>query len=267
MPLRLMQIRAMAQYELRMLWRQRLLIVFTLSVLALTGVLLIMMRQAAGDQSEFAEADNTVLWITLIWPLLYNQLLLLSGLAVIDVMVRDRVWGVKALLEATPLRQATYLLGKLCGAWLAILSSLIIVALAVGLLGWWLIGPYLVDQYLQMWLSGALPLAMLHVGLSLLLAACLTSRRAAVMVVLLFGLACTMLSAFSDRLTEINLWNFLSPARPYLYDYFWLGWIDHTHRTLLGLGAIWLSIAIGVVELVVVGAAVWVWLRAREGRT
>jgi ABC-type transport system involved in multi-copper enzyme maturation permease subunit len=266
MPLRLTQIRAMTHYELRMLWRQRMLVVFTLSVLALTGVLLIMLRRAAGDPVEFAQADHTVQWITLIWPLLYTQLLLLSGLAVIDVMMRDRVWGVKALLEATPLTQATYLLGKLCGAWLAILSSLVIIALGAGLLGLWLIGPYRVGQYIQMLLYGAFPLALLHVGLSLLLAACLTARRAAVMAVLLFSLACFMLWSFETHLTEISLWSLLNPARPYLYDYFWLGWIDRAHRTALGLDAIWLSIAIGVVELMAAGAIVWAWRRAREGR-
>lgn len=267
MSLRLMQLRAMTHYEMRMLWRQRWLIVFTLSVLTLTAALLILFRNATGDQTEPAFIEsNTIAWITLFWPLLYTLLLLLSGLSVIDVLVRDHVWGVKAVLDATPLTRATYLLGKLTGAWLAILTSLIVVALAAGLLGWWLIGPYRVDQYLQMWLLGALPLAMLHVGLSLLLAACLTSRRAAVMAVLLFGLFCTMLNAFESQLTEISLWNLLSPARPYLYDYFWLGWIDHTHRTALGLGVIWLSLVIGVAELIVVWLIVVAWLRAREGR-
>jgi ABC-type Na+ efflux pump permease subunit len=83
---------------------------------------------------------NTVEWITLFWPLLYAQILLLGGLAVVDVMSRDRLSNVKLLLDVTPLRRSTYLVGKSICAWLALLLSLTVIMLVAGLLGWWAIG-------------------------------------------------------------------------------------------------------------------------------
>ena len=50
MILRLAQIGAMTYYEMRMLWRQRMLVVFTLSLIVLTGILLFVLRESAGGK-------------------------------------------------------------------------------------------------------------------------------------------------------------------------------------------------------------------------
>jgi hypothetical protein len=267
MTLRLAQISAMTYYETRMLWRQRLLAVFTLSTLVLTGVLLSALRASAGDQYDSACVEcNTVEWITLFWPLLYVQILLLGGLAVVEVMPRDQLWNVKPIIDGTPLPRSIYLLGKLSGAWLAIGLSLAVITVVAGLLGWWAIGPYEIGPYVQMWLSGALPLALLHVGVCLLLAALMPTRRLAVAIVLLFSLACSMLGTVNFRLIDITAWELLNPGRPYVYQYFWLGWVDAGYRTPLGENVIWLSVSIGLVELLGCGIIAWLWLRLREGR-
>lgn len=274
MALRLAQIGAIAFYEMRMVWRQRMLAVFTFSLIVLTGILLTILRESAGGipAATFTaigvaeQRANTVEWITLFWPLLYVQILLLGGLAVVDVMPRDRLWNVKPIIDGTPLSRSIYLLGKLSGAWLAIVLSLIVIMIAAGLLGWLLVGPYEVGPYLQLYFTGALPLALFHVGICLLLAAFMPTRRLAIAIVLLFSLACAMLGTVNYRLIDINVWELLNPGRPYVYQYFWLGWVDAGHRTPLGESVIWLSAGIGLLELIGCGIMAWLWLRMREGR-
>jgi ABC-type transport system involved in multi-copper enzyme maturation permease subunit len=274
MKLRLAQIGAMAYYETRMLWRQRMLAVFTLSLIVLTGILLFVLRESAGGISTdtlsaagiLEQRANTVQWITLFWPLLYAQIMLLGGLAVVDVMPRDRLWNVKPILDGTPLPRSIYLLGKLSGAWLAMLVSLTVIMIAAGLLGWWAIGPYEIGPYLQLYFAGAVPLAFLHVGLCLLITSVVPARRLAIGLVLLFSLACVMLGTINVRLIELNVWELLNPGRPYLYRYFWLGWIDRAFSTSLGENVIGVSVGIGLLELMACGLVVWLWLRVREGR-
>jgi ABC-type transport system involved in multi-copper enzyme maturation permease subunit len=274
MTLRVAQIGAMTYYEMRMLWRQRLLVVFTLSLIVLTGILLFVLRESAGRipaaallaNGALEQKANTVQWISMFWPLLYVQIMLLGGLAVVDVMLRDRHWNVLPVLDSTPLRRSVYLLGKLCGAWLAIGLSLAVIMLVAGLLAWWAIGPYELGPYVQLYFSGALPLAGLHVGLCVLLVAWVPARRLAITIVLLFSLACAMLGTVNFRVVDITAWGLLNPGRPYVYQYFWLGWVDAGHRTSLGEGVIWLSVSVGLIELLACGVIVWLWLRMREGR-
>jgi hypothetical protein len=274
MKLRLAQIGAMAYYETRMLWRQRMLLVFTLSLIVLTGVLLFILRESAGGISAdtlsaagmLEQHANTVQWITLFWPLLYAQIMLLGGVAVVDVMPRDRLWNVTPILDGTPLPRSIYLLGKLSGAWLALLVSLTVIMIVAGVLGWWAIGPYEIGPYLHLYFAGAVPLAFLHVGLCLLITAVVPARRLAIGLVLLFSLACVMLGTINVRLVELNVWELLNPGRPYLYRHFWLGWIDRAFSTSLGENVIGVSLGIGLLELIVCGILVWWWLRWREGR-
>ena len=268
------QIGAMTYYEMRMLWRQRMLVVFTLSLIVLVGILLFVLRESAGGipaaallaNGELEQKANTVQWISLFWPLLYVQIMLLGGLAVVDVMLRDRQWNVLPILDSTPLRRSVYLLGKLCGAWLAIGLSLAVIMVVAGLLGWWAIGPYELGPYVQLYFAGAVPLAALHVGLCVLLVAVVPARRLAITIVLLFSLACAMAGTVNFRLTDITAWGLLNPGRPYVYQYFWLGWVDAGHRTSLGEGVIWLSAGIGLLEVLACGVVAWLWLRLREGR-
>ena len=274
MKLRLAQIGAMAYYETRMLWRQRMLLVFTLSLIVLTGVLLFILRESAGGISAdtlsaagmLEQHANTVQWITLFWPLLYAQIMLLGGLAVVDVMPRDRLWNVTPILDGTPLPRSIYLLGKLSGAWLAMLVSLTVIMIVAGVLGWWAIGPYEIEPYLRLYFAGAVPLAFLHVGLCLLITAVVPARRLAIGLVLLFSLACVMLGTINVRLIDLNAWELLNPGRPYLYRHFWLGWIDRAFSTSLGENVIGVSLSMGLLELIVCGILVWWWLRWREGR-
>ena len=178
------QIGALTYYEMRMLWRQRMLVVFTLSLIVLTGILLFVLRESAGGipaaallaNGALEQKANTVQWISMFWPLLYVQIMLLGGLAVVDVILRDRQWNVLPILDSTPLRRSVYLLGKLCGAWLAIGLSLAVIMVVAGLLGWWAIGPYELGPYVQLYFSGAAAAGWLACGT--LCTACRLGARA-----------------------------------------------------------------------------------------
>jgi hypothetical protein len=133
-------------------------------------------------------------------------------------------------------------------------------------MGWWVIGPYNIETYIHLYFAGAVPLAFLHVGLCLLIAAVVPVRRLAIGIVLLYSLACVTLGTINIRLIDLNVWELLNPGRPYLYRYFWLGWIDRAFSTPLGAHVIGISVGIGLLELVSCGLLVWLWLRLREGR-
>ena len=75
-----------------------------------------------------------------------------------------------------------------------------------------------------------------------------------------------MAGTVNFRAIDITAWGLLNPGRPYVYQYFWLGWVDAGHRTSLGEGVIWLSMGIGLLEVLAGGVAAWLWLRMREGR-
>ena len=156
------------------------------------------------------------------------------------------------------------LLGKLGGVWLSILSALGLALVVLGLIGLALIGPYDVGQYLQIWLGGAVPIGLLHVGMCLLLTTFMPNRRAAVAVILFFGLACITWGTGSTA--RATLWGVLNPARPFIFGYYWLGWLDTPASMTASFTSAQLSVVAGVIELLGVGLMAWLWLRRREVR-
>jgi hypothetical protein len=273
MKLRLAQIGAMAYYETRMLWRQRVMPVFVLSTITICSVALAAWKAAAAEPLPDVAAANPALeqlanlaaFAGIFWPLIYSLLLLLGGLAVADVVPRDRQLGVRALIDSTPLTRATYLAGKLCGVWAAFFSGLSVTMVVVGVLGWWLVGPYNLGSYVQMWLGGMAPVVILYSGLGMLLTAPLSSRRMAVMLSLGYGLACLLLMSNSLS-SDLTWWGLLNPARPYIYNYYWLGWLGGASIVTTDYAAAQWSIAAGLLQLLIAAMLVWLWLRWREGR-
>jgi hypothetical protein len=116
----------------------------------------------------------------------------------------------------------------------------------------------------------------LRAGLYLLIAAVIPARRLAIGAVLVYSLVCVMLGTINIRMIDLNVWELLNPGRPYLYRYFWLGWIDRAFSAPLGAHVIGVSVGIGLLELAGCGVLVWltalvcavaaVWLAGREER-
>jgi hypothetical protein len=272
MKLRFAQLSAMTYYEVRMLWRQRVLPVFTLSIIVMVGVLLIVWQTMvtdsalpAGTSNDLARLANTVAWISLFFPPLVAMIFLLGGLVVADVLPRDRRLGVAAIMDSTPLARSTYLLGKLCGGWAAIMISLTAAMLVVAVPGWILIGPYEVDRYALVWLGGAAPIALLHVSITLLLTGLLPGRRAAVGISVFFGVLCTLLMS-GNVMAEATVGGLFSPGRPYLYGFYWLGWLGGAGLIHISSSDAQLSALAGIAEVLALFVIVWAWRRAREGR-
>lgn len=270
--LRLRQMCAMAYYEMRMLWRQRMMLVLVAFILLMALAQSLFWRVLSTDaalitalgDAALQQQANTLIWINLFWPSVYLPLLLVSGLTVADVLPRDRRLGVDVLIGSTPLSRATYLLGKLGGAWLSLLCALGLGMVVLSVVGLGLVGPYDVGQYLQVWLGGAVPVGLLHVSLCLLLTAFAPNRRAAVAAILFFGLACVVWG--TGMTARATLWGVLNPARPFIFGYYWLGWLDSPASLPANLTAAQLSVVAGLSELFGVGLMAWLWLRRCEGR-
>jgi len=269
---RLAQISAMTYYEMRMLWRQRLMLVLVTFMVLMATTQALIWRAMSDDAALIAALNNSALqqylntrvWMNLLWPSVYVPLLLVGGLTVSDMLTRDRRLGVDILLSSTPLRRATYLLGKLGGAWLATLCALGAALVVLNLVGRVVVGPYDLGPYLQVWLGGAVPVGLLQVGLCLCLTTFTSNRRAAVAVILFFGLACLAWgSGWAARATG---WGIFNPARPFIFNYYWSGWLDSAESALLSLAAAQLSVAVGLIELAGVGLLAWLWLCRHEGR-
>ena len=274
--LRLAQVSAMTYYEMRMLWRRRMLPVLVLSLIMIAGLALIAWRVLAKTDlpSEVLSnvllvrlSNNVIIGYTF-WPLAYILLLIMGGLLVADVVPRDGQLGVGIVIDSTPLARITYLSGKLCGAWAALLMGLAAAMVVIGVLGWLIVGPYDIGVYARMWIGGLMPLGLLHVGLCLLLTAPLPTRRKAIMLGLVYGVICVLLLQGGSGVSAATAWGLLNPARPYALYYYWLGWMGELSLldTAIGYAEARWSIAIGVLELGLVGLCVWAWLRAREGR-
>ncbi|CAG0932477.1 hypothetical protein TFLX_02609 [Thermoflexales bacterium] len=276
MTLRLAQISAMTYYEMRMLWRRRMPPVLVLSLIMTAGLALIAWRVLAKTDLPnemlsnvlLVRLSNNVIIGYTFWPLAYILLLIMGGLLVADVVPRDGQLGVGVVIDSTPLARITYLSGKLCGAWAALLMGLTAAMVVIGLLGWLIVGPYDIGVYAWMWIGGLVPLGLLHVGLCLLLTVPLPTRRKAIMLSLVYGVICVLLLQGGSSISAATAWGLLNPARPYALYYYWLGWLGELSLfdTAIGYVEAQWSIVIGVLEFSMVGLFVWAWLRWREGR-
>ncbi len=273
MAVRLAQIGAMTYYEMRMLWRQRVLPTFVLSMIVMVSITLIAWKSMTATalpggvaaDSTLTQLANLAAFAGMFWPMVYVLILMLGSLAVADVIPRDRQLGVNALIDSTPLSRATYLIGKLCGVWAALLLGLAVAMAVVGVMGRWLVGVYDIGLYVRMWLGGIAPIGILYVGLGLLLTVPFASRRYATLFSLAYGLTCVLLMPFG-LMSDATIWGLLNPARPYVYNYYWLGWLGGGFIVSTDYAAAQWSIVVGIIELLGVGALAWLWLRLRDHR-
>ena len=106
-----------------------------------------------------------------------------------DMIPKDRQTGVRELLDALPISRGIYLAGKLIGAWLALLSSLVIVGLVAPTFWFLRVGPFDLGPYLEMWLFGGVSLVIINTGISILLSVGQPTRRRAILLMVLIIVA------------------------------------------------------------------------------
>jgi hypothetical protein len=276
----LRQVWSIAGAEFRLHWRRRALVVITLSLLVLPAMAGLFLRNefsAAGGSvasviglsAGDARDPVTIAAVYGTWGAVYVVLALLLPPVMAESLPRDQQLGVRELLDSLPLTTGAYLAGKLLGAWLALAAGLGAAMLAIGTLWLVLVGRFNPGPYLNMWLVGALGMAVINSALGVLLAGAQPNRRRAV----LMGVALSVLVLFflsRDLQAEPGSARYiLSLARPALFSYYIFGWMD-LPAAAFGPTAtvrhVWLTLLAGAGQVAVLAAGLWAWLRWRGHR-
>ena len=265
----LSQLRGMVIYEFKMHWRRRSLVVLTLSLILMAlfpslfgGESTVNMLDAVSGGSVSEENANFAFTITVMlamWMPIGAILAFVLPILVSDTIPLDRQYHVDELMNTLPLSPSTYLLGKLLGSWLAVLSGLVF-ATIIGT-GSWLLQSRAFDMWLfaQTGLLICLSLTILNGGLGLLLGATQPNRRRAIILTIIAFVV------FSVLIGTTNL-NLANPTRFELITYFVPVETDGLEE-LPDLGItkdVILTIVWGIAELITLFAVLWAWLRSQE---
>jgi len=317
--LKLAQLGGMIRYEARMHWRRGGLLAFTVvfavalfvswllasrQAPSLPGATTVITTSTGGETVTILTPSGVPLPSEIVQRLSRAQAalaildtwlipLLLLSLAVPPIVAEtiplDRQAGVRELLDGLPLSRGTYLLGKLLGVWVGVLSGLVVVAALTAAVGQLLTGPFDPGAYLVFWGLGIVPLALFTSAMGTLLPVGQPTRRRGVFVGVAFSAYCvaTFMTARGK-----NLWDAMSLARPTVF--FVLrskyleraitnavrefcgasgpgclgGGLSEMAGSVLGLSPAQapLTIGLGALQVAVVWLIVWVWMRWKEGR-
>ncbi|MCB9455084.1 MAG: ABC-2 transporter permease [Anaerolineaceae bacterium] len=263
MQLKLLQIAAMIRYEFRLHWRGRALLVIILALLVMNGVTALVMSQS-GDSMP---AGLVINHSAMAWATVGVTLAFLLPIIVSDTIPKDRQLGVRELLDTLPMTRAVYLLGKVLGVYAAVLLGLLVVMLITGVLDLLLFGEVNLSRFLEIWLIGAMAMVILNGGLGVLLPASQPNRRRAVVLVIAVLILSFALSGTGFESGSID--TYFNPVRPPIIMYYLTGVAGTFGGAAVSQftrGDVWLSIGVGLAELIAVGLAVWGWSRWREAQ-
>ena len=249
-------------YEFRMLWRERGLLVITLAVVAMVLLASII---ASTDEAVGAESTTPLelsccegrfniaqLIVFMTWSPVGATLALIAPVFMADIIPKDQQIGVRELLDALPISRGIYLVGKLLGAWLALFSSLAIVVIVVPIFWFLRVGPFDLLPYLEMWLFGGVSLVVINTGISIFLAAGQPNRHRAIILIVLIVAAFLFVGNLDLEKDT------LGPVRGPIILYFLDLDVDVSAQLF------WQTVVVGLAQLVVIGAAVWGWMRWQE---
>ena len=274
------QITGIVAAEFRLHWRRRGLVVISLSLLVLPamGALFIRTQMAefnrtiaatTGLSPEAAREPVTIAIVYGTWAAVYVVLAVLLPPVTADSIARDRQAGMRELLDSLPLTTGAYLAGKVLGALASVAAGLAFAMVAISVLWVVLVGGFNPGPYVQMWLVGALGMAVVNTSLGVLIAAGQPNRRRAVLVGVALSLV-VLSQMTSDLADDPDSAGFLlSLARPALFNYYISGWLGQSlgsFGTATTLRHVGLTLLVGAGQAAVVGAAVWAWMRWREAR-
>ncbi|MCB9451576.1 MAG: ABC-2 transporter permease [Anaerolineaceae bacterium] len=263
MHLKLAQIAGIVRYEFRLHWRGRALLVITLALLVMNGITALVM-----SQSSDAMPDGLVLnHSAMSWATVGVTLAFLLPVVIADTIPKDRQLAVRELLDTLPMTQGAYLLGKLLGVYLAVLSGLAVVMVVTGGIDLALFGEVNLPSFAEIWLVGVVSMTILSGGLGVLLPATQPNRRRAVVLVIVVLVLTTLIGGRSFQAGTIE--SYLNPIHPPIIMYYLTGAAGTFGGAAVSeftRGDVWLSIGAGLVEVVMVGVAVWMWSRWRENR-
>lgn len=266
--IRLAQLRGMAVYECRQLWRGKLMIALIAGFVLTIGTDVLLtgrnMRCDPGGAVDLATCQQAVM-MTVTAMTLYMALpvAVLLPIMVAEVIPMDSQRGVRSWLDAMPLPASTYLLGKLLGTWLALTVAGLVAMLITGAILWLATGTLSLVPYIGIWLFGIIAVCLLNGGLGVLLPAGFATRRNAILwntvwIIVLAG----FLQGDDYRF-------YLNPLRLPVINYHIAAYVPFYEDTM-GLGelaSLLKSFAGGLLELAIVYFTAWVWLRWQSSRT
>ncbi len=184
------RIMAIARTELRFGLRRGWPVVGTAAVglVVTAGTLYLAFMNAQGMPREFA-ADAGARALAMAWPTFEWLALVILPIVTTQTIPSDRQLGVDELLRSQPLTGGLYLAGKVLGMFTAVLLTGMVVATVHVLLHLLLVGPIHSAFYLEMSLFSALPLLIWASAIGVLTGCALRTRRAAILMGILVGLA------------------------------------------------------------------------------
>ncbi len=279
------QLAAMVRYEFWLQWRRISLpaLIAALAVTPLLGASLAIddfrgyrAAVAAGTLAfDVAQAEITAAMLPVVWlGAVLVAILMVPPLAA-EAVAYDSQAGVCELLAALPLSPGVYLAGKLLSRWAGLLLAVALAALVSGAAWWWLVGPFRLGLFLELWFGGVLLLMVINAGLSLILAAGQTITGRATLIGGGYTLLC--LAGLSLVFNAPGSgWQWLNPARPALLLYYLIGFPgavrggDELSRAILVFAgqaasreqALY-SLATGLIQLGLIWLIASLWLRRR----
>ncbi len=270
-PQALIQIGGLAWYEFLLLWRQRLLRIFTLTPIALFAVMVainILDRMIDPAALAYLPRDQVVMiygeflaWINMAFVM--GLVLWIYPLLVAPQVPTDLRLGVSEWQKALPLSEGAYLMGKILGAVLAGSSALILVLGADALIWFLRVGVFNPLPLLNL-LGAGLLLLLLTTALGLSLGA----TQPGTLRAMAFVLVVLVVPEFMAGLPGVKL------VFPVMLDFMGvssdLSYAAMTARPVLvrgfdplggGLGLVYAGLA---VKTAVVVLAVWAWRRFKK---
>lgn len=263
----LYQLGAMARYEF-ILHRRRLTLVFLVILMALITLTMsaFVQSEALTNYFEKYRAENAesvsvaktyVVALLMSFTLGFTMTFVLP-LAFADAVPTDHHNHLAELWGSLPIQPATYLVGKILGAWLALLVVNGVMIAASSLYWFIILNEFLILPYVGMWLLIVGSLALLNTPLGIMLAASQpTRRRAFVLVAAAIFLPPIVIPILFNISLDLDsapiLWDYLNPLRLPIVLYY---------RTFEApLGPVLNALAIGLLQVVVAFAGVLLYLR------
>jgi hypothetical protein len=272
--LQIAQLRGMIKYEFRMHWRRRALLIVSLAVtVMILFEMLILSSSLQMPEGLDREAARRAISATIVfstWAPIGVSLALILPIMVADTIPLDQQYRVRDTLDSLPLPRWVYLVGKLLGTWAAVLVGMFAIMLLTGV-GWWIFGgPYDVLIYVEMWVVGVAWIAILNGGIGVLVSAGQPNRRRAIFVVILFLVI--SIFAFNGSMQGSDFLGIISPMRGailsyYLFNSRQLSGIDSVSSSLMTTPeAMLLTVIAGIVELVILGVFVIMWMQYQDNK-
>lgn len=285
MSIALLQMGAIIRNEFRMQWRKRTVLVILATLLLMPLLYTITFAPSLDDLSELGlpvasltdeqrVGQQTSALMSFTWSLASILVALALPVAVAETIPKDRQIGTAEVLGSLPMSNIVYLTGKLISVWVVALASLAVMVVLNALVSWLVVGPFNLSVLLRMWLLGTVPLMLIQTGLAVLLAARQPTRRRAVFVGAALVIVCALMlvtgltSVSTAPEQTISFLESQNLGRAALFYYYAFGaeggFLGPFLSQVVSIDSVTLTILSGFLQLIVVGAIVWLWMRWRE---